>query len=314
MYNREIGEFHLKNQKNFINYISREEVSGSFIFIGQDSIGKKDFACLVSEIILENNEKIIKDIHPDLYLVDVETEQIVVDDITKLESWVFNKPFEAKKKIVIIRSAEKMNLIAQNKLLKILEEPPDYLFFFLLTSNSSMLLPTVESRCIKMNLESLPESIVEKSLEGRFGDKDLLDIGLFLLDGSHDYENFYTESFLIDIINFLKVIIVKDTSSIDQTIDYIDMFFKVKSEQTKVVNSLIRLLSLLLILKHKEQKENKYFSDVLLNEVSSYNITILINLLENLNINLKGTSLNLKIGFEELILDFILDNDSSNVG
>ena len=56
MYNREIGEFHLKNQKNFINYLSIEVVSGSFIFIGQDSIGKKDFACLVSEIILENNE------------------------------------------------------------------------------------------------------------------------------------------------------------------------------------------------------------------------------------------------------------------
>ena len=314
MFNREIGEFHLKKQRIFINYLSREEASGSFLFVGQDSIGKKDFACLASEIILENNEKIIKNIHPDFYFVDVDTEQIVVDDISKLEAWGFNKTFEAKKKIVIICSAEKMNLVSQNKLLKILEEPPDYLFFFLLTSNSSMLLPTVESRCISVNLKSLPPSIVEKSLEGRFEDKDLLDVALFVLDGSHDYENFYTESLIIDLVNFLKIIVLKEASSIEQTIDYIDKFFKVKSDQRKVVNSLIRILALLLILKHKDIKENKYLSNILLKEVSSYNITVLINRLENLNINLMGTTLNLKIGFEELILDFILDNDAPSIG
>jgi hypothetical protein len=67
-------------------------------------------------------------------------------------------------------------------------------------------------------------------------------------------------------------------------------------------------------LKHKDIKENKYLSNILLKEVSSYNITVLINRLENLNINLMGTTLNLKIGFEELILDFILDNDAPSIG
>ena len=177
-----------------------------------------------------------------------------------------------------------------------------------------MLLPTVESRCISVNLKSLPPSIVEKSLEGRFEDKDLLDVALFVLDGSHDYENFYTESLIIDLVNFLKIIVLKEASSIEQTIDYIDKFFKVKSDQRKVVNSLIRILALLLILKHKDIKENKYLSNILLKEVSSYNITVLINRLENLNINLMGTTLNLKIGFEELILDFILDNDAPSIG
>ena len=119
---------------------------------------------------------------------------------------------------------------------------------------------------------------------------------------------------IIDLVNFLKIIVLKEASSIEQTIDYIDKFFKVKSDQRKVVNSLIRILALLLILKHKDIKENKYLSNILLKEVSSYNITVLINRLENLNINLMGTTLNLKIGFEELILDFILDNDAPSIG
>ena len=59
--------------------------------------------------------------------------------------------------------------------------------------------------------------------------------------------------------------------------------------------------------------------DILINNAGITKDNLLLRMSESdfddvLNINLKGTSLNLKIGFEELILDFILDNDSSNVG
>ena len=84
-------------------------------------------------------EKIYKNIHPDLYVLDVETDQILVDDINQVESWVFNKPFEASKKIIIIQSADKMNFVAQSKLLKILEEPPLKTFIFLLSSSPFLL-------------------------------------------------------------------------------------------------------------------------------------------------------------------------------
>ena len=113
-----------------------------------------------------------------------------------------------------------MNFIAQNKLLKILEEHPDYLFFFLLTANSSLLLPTVESRCIKLNLKRLPDDIISKSLESRFKDKDQLDIALFLLNGSYDEENFYTDEKILDLIDFIRIIYTKEVFYIDKLTNY----------------------------------------------------------------------------------------------
>ena len=306
MFNKEIANFHLKEHQSFIDYLSKDEVSGSYLLIGQNSIGKKDFACGISEIILKNNEKVYKNIHPDLYILDVETDQILVDDINQVESWVFNKPFEASKKIIIIQSADKMNFIAQNKLLKILEEPPDYLFFFLLTANSSLLLPTVESRCIKLNLKRLPDDIISKSLESRFKDKDQLDIALFLLNGSYDEENFYTDEKILDLIDFIRIIYTKEVFSIDKLPNYLDKFFKNKANHHKTIDAIVRLLSLLLRQKHKTLNDSALLNSIIDNEASSYNIGDLVTNIEDVNINLKGTTVNLRISLEEIILDFML--------
>jgi DNA polymerase-3 subunit delta' len=54
--------------------------------------------------------------------------------------------YEGGKKIMIVWMPEKMNGVAANKLLKILEEPPDDTFFFLVSSAVDQLLPTILSR------------------------------------------------------------------------------------------------------------------------------------------------------------------------
>lgn len=54
--------------------------------------------------------------------------------------------YEGRGKIMIIWMPEKMNTEASNKLLKILEEPPDETFFFLVSSAIEQLLPTILSR------------------------------------------------------------------------------------------------------------------------------------------------------------------------
>ena len=315
MFNRELAEFHLIKQQNFFNYLTKEDVSGSFLFVGQKCIGKKDFACLISESILKDSGKISKNIHPDFYLLESDAEQLVVDDIAKVEAWVFNQPFEAERKILVIPSADKMNPIAQNKLLKILEEPPDYLFFFLLTSNKALLLPTVESRCIETNFEILSDDIVAKSLEGRFKDEGIRNIALFLLNGSHDYEHFYSEEGIKDMLDFLTIVVDKKALLIDQAIDHMDQFFKIKKSQHRVVNTIVRLLGLLLINKHKGT--DGYYdrlSSFKMVKASSYSIIHLVSSLENLNIELRGTPLNLRIGLEEIVLDFILDKNKFNIG
>jgi hypothetical protein len=49
-------------------------------------------------------------------------------------------------------------------------------------------------------------------------------------------------------------------------------------------------------------------------KASSYSIIHLVSSLENLNIELRGTPLNLRIGLEEIVLDFILDKNKFTIG
>ena len=57
-------------------------------------------------------------------------------------------------KIFLIWMAEKMNLSASNKLLKLFEEPPKNTVFILICENEGRLLPTITSRCQKVYINN----------------------------------------------------------------------------------------------------------------------------------------------------------------
>lgn len=60
------------------------------------------------------------------------------------------RPFELKKKFIFVNDAHLMSVIVSNKLLKIFEELPENFCLFLFAPQSQNLLPTVESRAIKI--------------------------------------------------------------------------------------------------------------------------------------------------------------------
>jgi DNA polymerase-3 subunit delta' len=80
--------------------------------------------------------------------LDSENKQgnISVDESGDILRRLSLKSVEAPYKIVIIWLAEKMNAPASNKLLKIIEEPPEQTFFFLVAENYEQILPTILSR------------------------------------------------------------------------------------------------------------------------------------------------------------------------
>ena len=90
---------------------------------------------------------------------------ISVDDIKEILDSLYLTPFELKNKAYIIENAESMSEICQNKLLKSLEEPPSRVCFILCSSGK--LLPTVESRCNKIELPPFDIAVVEREL-GKF--------------------------------------------------------------------------------------------------------------------------------------------------
>lgn len=103
---------------------------------------------------------------PDIIYVNHEKPNIIsVDDIRQqLNNDIVIKPYSSKYKIYIVDEAEKMNIQAQNALLKTIEEPPAYAVIMLLTTNADSFLPTILSRCITLNLKTVKEHLIKEHL------------------------------------------------------------------------------------------------------------------------------------------------------
>ena len=93
--------------------------------------------------------------HPDIiYVRHEKPNTISVDDIrVQINQDIAVKPYSSPYKIDIVDEAEKMNVQAQTALLKTIEEPPAYGVILLLTTNADAFLPTILSRCIRLDLK-----------------------------------------------------------------------------------------------------------------------------------------------------------------
>lgn len=76
--------------------------------------------------------------------------------IRELQKKLFLAPNQSKAKSIIVHHANTLTIEAQNALLKMLEEPPSFVFIFLLTPKADVLLPTILSRCQIIMLERNP--------------------------------------------------------------------------------------------------------------------------------------------------------------
>lgn len=103
---------------------------------------------------------------PDIiYVTHEKPNTISVDDIRRqINGDVILKPYGSRYKVYIVDEAEKMNVQAQNALLKTLEEPPEYAVILLLTANANALLTTLLSRCVRLDLKAVSDDKIRKFL------------------------------------------------------------------------------------------------------------------------------------------------------
>jgi DNA polymerase-3 subunit delta' len=78
------------------------------------------------------------------------------------------KSFESDFKIMIIWLPEKMHQATANKLLKMIEEPPEKTLFLLVSEEPDKVIPTILSRCQLIKIPSFNNSDIEKYLTDRF--------------------------------------------------------------------------------------------------------------------------------------------------
>ena len=103
--------------------------------------------------------------HPDVLVIPPDPPQMMVkvDQVRRVIESIYFRPSEGKERVFIFTDAAFMKEAA-NSLLKVLEEPPEFATIFLLADNAGELLPTIRSRCMILQLRSLPVPEIEKYL------------------------------------------------------------------------------------------------------------------------------------------------------
>ncbi len=89
---------------------------------------------------------------------------IPVEQVRVMQKEISLKPFEAKRKVVIIAEAENMHVSSANSLLKALEEPPADANLILTSNDINKLLPTVVSRCQQIRFGKIPAKLIADEL------------------------------------------------------------------------------------------------------------------------------------------------------
>ena len=94
---------------------------------------------------------------------------ISVNEAKEIAGALSLQPYESQYKIMVVWQPEKMTTEAANKLLKLLEEPPEGTLFILVTQNVEKMLPTVLSRCQIIRLQPVERDDMAAILEAKYG-------------------------------------------------------------------------------------------------------------------------------------------------
>ena len=101
-------------------------------------------------------KRIARGVHADVLVVEPgDSGTIKLDQVREAIDRTAYRPFEGRRRLVMIDGADALNVEAQNALLKTLEEPPPASVFVLVTDRPDMLLPTVRSRCQRLRFGPL---------------------------------------------------------------------------------------------------------------------------------------------------------------
>lgn len=141
-----------------------------------------------------------------------------VADIRKLFSKIYEKPFFISKKIYIIENIEYLNNSSQNAMLKILEEPPEYVHILLISNTLNNILDTIKSRCQKIYLSDNYQAENQEQSQRIDEDKDIdnnFNVNNSDNSSNNNNNNNYNQ-FLNEIISIFEKQKLKEELTIDE--------------------------------------------------------------------------------------------------
>lgn len=253
---------HAEIKKVLSNAINNNSVLHSYLFIGEEGVGKKLLAKEFAKAILCTSQtnrpcNICKSCiefntnnNANFSIINEEGTAIKIDQIRNMQNKIAEKPINSYYKIYVINDVELMTQEAQNCLLKTLEEPPEYIIIILITSNENKVLNTIKSRCMKLYFNNLENKDIEKILKEQFNMADISEAFLNAVSGSvkkallikeksSEYEQINKLFDIIDkenLVNFINSanIIYENKDDIYDILDYINILLDNKMKTNPI--------------------------------------------------------------------------------
>ncbi|MBA3336044.1 MAG: DNA polymerase III subunit [Chloroflexia bacterium] len=170
--------------------MATDRVRHAYIIAGPSGSGKESFAMAIACALCCQHppdhgefcgtclacQKISRNVHPDVQTYSLASQaaqaergaskntSMTIETVRSLSANVALRPVEAAWRVIVIEDAETLQPIAQEALLKTLEEPPSFLVILLLTDDSQQLLPTIRSRGEEVDLRPLGRDVIVTAL------------------------------------------------------------------------------------------------------------------------------------------------------
>jgi DNA polymerase III subunit delta' len=168
--------------------IARDSMPPAVLMAGPAGVGKRLTAIAIAQAVnclqpqssreferdacgeCASCRRIARGVHPDVIVVEPgETGAIKIEQLRDIIDRSQYRPFEGRRRVVIINEADAAGADAQSALLKTLEEPPSASLFILISSIPDALLPTVLSRCPRLRFGPLTAAEVARVLKQDHG-------------------------------------------------------------------------------------------------------------------------------------------------
>ena len=158
--------------------VARESVPPTLLLAGPGGVGKWRVALAIAEAlncqarvdgdacgVCRSCDRIARGLHVDVRILEPDdTGKIKIEPVREELDGCGYRPFEGKRRVVLIRDADAVIDQAQNALLKSLEEPPPATVFVLTSAAPDALLRTVRSRTMRLTFGRLTIDEVERLL------------------------------------------------------------------------------------------------------------------------------------------------------
>ncbi|MDR0903200.1 MAG: DNA polymerase III subunit [Ruminococcus sp.] len=176
-----MNEFTIYGKDNVVKKLSMMSRSGrtphTVIFSGESGVGKLTCAKFFAALLICENpadgvlcgvcrqcKRVAANIHPDVITAERSGKSQIYtrDTMREITEDCYIKPNDTDRKIYIFPDFENTDVVSQNLLLKVVEEPPGGAVFIFTVTDTSKILPTILSRAVVVNVFPAAESEAEQ--------------------------------------------------------------------------------------------------------------------------------------------------------